>query len=288
MSFTSWSQIQASAAFSGKKGARAVSHNGAMYLTGGDESTTPKSTEVWKSTDGITWALLTSSPGWAGRSVHGCVSDGTYIYVFGGSSGAVLNVFYNDIWRSADGITWVQMNATCDWDYRHEFGFAYMGGAIYVYGGYKRTTPGGSSSRCNDVWKSIDGGLNWTSLGDASWDDRREMAYGTYDSKIWCLGGDATSGWKNDVWWSSDGSSWTQQSNAPWTTRREHQAFEFDSKLWIVSGTQYSPRVYMNDTWYTPDGENWTQYVTSPDYTARADAAVVFFNNGVYIIAGES
>lgn len=298
MAFDTWNELTTSALNVGRKGPRAVSHKGMIIVTAGSDGlpSTYKHNDVWKSIDGTMWEMIVSGgidAPWVGRSVHGMVSDGTDLYLFGGSTSAYS--YLNDFWRSQDdGETWELLNSGCDWPSRHEFGYAYMNGRIYVYGGY-------NGQRLNDCWSistSSDDALSgaWTEeMSDSAfgygsptqWTSRREMAYCVHEDKIWCLGGDSNGGYENDVWYSSDGATWTSATSAAeWSTRREHAAFSFDGKLWIAAGGPTAK----NDTWYTSAAttdEPWIEFIPTIDYDARLDAAILFHNNGVYIISGE-
>jgi hypothetical protein len=58
-----WIEENSVAAFSVRVSHRVIETNGYMYLTGGFTSGVANS-EVWKSSDGITWTPLISAPGW--------------------------------------------------------------------------------------------------------------------------------------------------------------------------------------------------------------------------------
>lgn len=298
MAFDSWTQITTSAAFPGKKGPRIVVHQSKMFLTGGDpDDGGEKTSDVWVSLDGNEWSATTLSattsggdPAWAGRSVHGLVSDGDYMYIFGGSTtaGPVLN----DFWRSQDGVYWELLNSACDWSPRHEFGYVYMNGRIYLYGGF--------SGYKNDCWSistssydSLTG--SWTqemadtgSPGANQWSQRREMAYCVHDDKMWCIGGDS-GGFNNDVWYSSDGATWYEATSAAeFDARREHAAFSFQGNLWIVAGWNGTLK---DDSWYTSAAttdDPWIEFVPTISFTPRFDAAVTFYDNAIYIMAGDT
>lgn len=85
-----------------------VSHLGALYLFT-DDATNP----VLKSTDdGATWATAGANPGFegtSGRLSYGVCSDGTYLYVMGGQSGATNSC--QKVYRSADGTTWAELGS---------------------------------------------------------------------------------------------------------------------------------------------------------------------------------
>ncbi|EKX44153.1 hypothetical protein GUITHDRAFT_139994 [Guillardia theta CCMP2712] len=68
--------------------------------------------DVYSSTDnGATWKLATASAAWAPRASFGFAADhnGT-MYVYGGTSG--VDTFYGDLWRSNDGVSWYQVQAS--------------------------------------------------------------------------------------------------------------------------------------------------------------------------------
>ncbi len=78
-----------------------------------------------------TWNTSTTGP--AARYRGGAVSDGTYVYVFGG--GDSVGGYYNDLWRWDPGTeTWTQL-ANMPTGKQNMQG-AYWNGKIYVPGGY--------------------------------------------------------------------------------------------------------------------------------------------------------
>ncbi len=78
-----------------------------------------------------TWNTSTTGP--AARYRGGAVSDGTYVYVFGGGDSA--GGYYNDLWRWDPGTeTWTQL-ANMPTGKQNMQG-AYWNGKIYVPGGY--------------------------------------------------------------------------------------------------------------------------------------------------------
>lgn len=83
-----------------------VSHLGNLYLF-----TQSATDPVLKSTDnGATWASAGANPGFegpGGRFYYGACSDGTYLYVMGGSTGATNSC--QKVYRSTDGVTWNEL-----------------------------------------------------------------------------------------------------------------------------------------------------------------------------------
>jgi hypothetical protein len=60
---------------------------------------------------------------------------------------------YQDVWSSADGITWTQETAAAGFGPRWHAALIVHGGEMWVAGGF-------SLSFLNDVWRSSDG-KNW-------------------------------------------------------------------------------------------------------------------------------
>ena len=78
---------------------------------------------------------------------------------------------------------------------------------------------------------------------NAGWSGRYGHTSVVFDNKMWVLGG----GYKNDVWYSSDGINWVcATENAGWSPRDDHTSVVFDNKMWVLGGG------YKNDVWYWP------------------------------------
>ena len=86
-----------------------------------------------------------------------------------------------------------------------------------------------------------------------------------FDNRIWVLGGAQTPYvYRNDVWYSSDGSTWTRATAAAgWSPRYGHTSVVFKDKMWVIGGRDASGM--LNDAWYSADGVDWTRTIrTAP------------------------
>jgi hypothetical protein len=101
---------------------------------------------------------------------------------------------------------------------------------------------------------------------------------------MWVIGGNNSTGDKNDVWYSSDGVNWTRATdNAGWTARGDHTSVVFDNKMWVIGGWDNKAK---NDVWYSSDGVNWIRATAAAGWSARASHTSVVFDNKMWVIGG--
>jgi len=57
--------------------------------------------------------------------------------------------------------------------------------------------------------------------------------------------------------------------------------------MWVIGGLNdnLDPT---NEVWSSTDGLNWTQVTTNTTFTARCSHAGMFFNNKLWVIAGQT
>jgi hypothetical protein len=87
-----------------------VDDNGQLWLLGGaNESDRRTFNDVWKTTDGITWTLVSESAPWSGRYWHTVAWFDGKIWMLGGMTPGIE---MNDVWYSEDGIDWKELKST--------------------------------------------------------------------------------------------------------------------------------------------------------------------------------
>ncbi|UCE94670.1 MAG: hypothetical protein JSV73_05205, partial [Flavobacteriaceae bacterium] len=255
--------------------------------------------DVWKSSDlGKTWTnilpsnefLPPSAQHWQSRAYFQSVKKGKYMYIIGGQNfkleekdnplypfcppiegcdGEPLpctekilesnSDFFNDVWRSIDGIIWEQMKENEEispddenpshWAGRAGLSAVKFKKALYVMGGSYNDDPavvGGPPTRVyfNDVWKSMDNGETWERvLKEAPWEKRAGGIAIVKDGYMYMIGGEdgftcpfdpnfppqaqppcLDPPYFNDVWRTKDGVNWDLvTANAGWAPRPGHQ-----------------------------------------------------------------
>ena len=227
------------ASWFGRRYHQAVQHRGRLYVLGGYTSVDKNDAWSWAAGES-SWRKETENADWPARRGHQAVSHNGRIYVMGGRRYNPDNrsyTYYNDVWSSADGISWVN-EGNAPWSGRYDHQAVSHMGRLYVLGGNSGSN---NSHRRNDVWSSLDG-RSWQQekANGSAWEKREEHQALSHDGRLYVLGGNAGrsgSGYRNDVWWSTDGKSWEKEpGNAAWLKREAHQAVVFPPSL-VLSGT---------------------------------------------------
>ena len=170
-------------------GASFVVFKGRMWVLGGTESFYDHSeamvkNDVWSSADGKTWRLEVEHAGWSKRAHAQAVVFDNKIWVMGGGLWHPEHVAVNDIWCSADGVDWTQVNAAPPWQPRLWFSSVVYRDRLWVLGGWSK-----ENGNFGDVWYSKDG-KTWTELkSDVIWKNRHELSAYVFKEKIWVAGG---------------------------------------------------------------------------------------------------
>jgi hypothetical protein len=264
----------------------------AMFLIGGfsvDDSSGYRryNNDVWKSTDGLNWDLikertypeLDSLYDWFPRMNHAVViapAEGKKcLYLIGGStmleSGSARYAYryFNDVWRSFDGINWEDMHSE-DFGIRsgHAATVDPTTGRIYIQGGMHGIifdNPLGQSHPLPDwhwLWSSDDG-RHWVPENDTAEFDqgylyRAEHKLAFYNNVLYAFPGKTNSNMHYHfaleehvtIWKRTNDNVWSVDSNGSDTDARYSYGFvEFDHKVWILGGdtNAHGPS---NDVWY--------------------------------------
>ena len=110
----SWTQLSTVPGFTttanNRNGHTAAVLGGNIYLIAGLNGSTAEK-DVWRSTDrGVTWTSITSNAPFGTRYKHSSAVLGDTMYVIGGYSDPGTGTYLNDVWKSTDGINWVNVH----------------------------------------------------------------------------------------------------------------------------------------------------------------------------------
>jgi len=123
-----------------------------MFVMGGTDGQRHYFGDVWSSTDGKTWSLVTDSAGWGPRAAFAAVVHDSMIWVMGGTN--LPQVRHNDVWCSTDGRDWTRVADSTPWAKRYGLEGLVLNGKIWILGGIADT------SYPNDVWYSAGLGVS--------------------------------------------------------------------------------------------------------------------------------
>lgn len=243
-------------------GVRAMPRGGVMdgnfYIMSGRAGMIKIYSDVWRSSDGINWKMMTAKAEWGKRAYPEVEIVQGHLILTGGQS---LSTFYNDVWRTADqGRTWQQVCAEAPWDVRAGHHTTTIDDVIYLFGGARN-----SFNRIfyPELWISKDLGETWDLRAELPQDmGRAGMQVVHIDGTMYFMGGDHDKpvfqanwpGRRNDVWKSEDeGVSWELLGQAPWAPRTGHQCTVHNGKVILIGGHAQGPYKYrqilMHDMW---------------------------------------
>lgn len=259
-----------------------VNVQGTIYILGGvidaGASLNIPTNDVWSITPGTGWQLCTGAAPWSARAEPMVVNGAgdTALLLMGGVD--ATNTALNDVWASADGVTWVQLLEEAPWAPRYGATCLVHQGTFYLIGGYD------GSQVFNDIWVSIDG-KTWGELVSSAYWPARAFAAGfsfNYNGRpaIWLVGGaDVTLTGMNDVWFSVDGGkNWTFAVAAFPTGILAAGFTVYNNKMWIVNGRSGAAvATGLNTVYNSSDGVAWNQITTVGPWQASSSGALVLF-----------
>lgn len=264
--------------FAGRYGLQVLAFANQLWVIGGHDGDTTAMSDVWASSDGVSWIQKTAAAGFPGRWFHQAVVFNNRMWVIGGSDLTSFGV--SEIWSSADGVSWTREATSAPFGYRTRHQVVVYHNKLWLIGG---NSGGNSGTRYNDVWSSSDG-IHWTQeTASADFAPREDHRVVVYDDKMWLIGGCAGScnfsfGGKSDVWTSTDGVHWTQQAaDTDGWFLVAIPTVVFNNQLCLVS----------NNSIVSSNGTKWTS-LASGDTTlpGRYYAQAAVFKDRVWMIGG--
>ena len=171
----------------GRAGLSAVSFKGKLWVLGGsqgdDLSITPGGgpncrvvfNDVWYSQDGSEWHMATDNAPWEARAGGVALVKGGWLYYMGGEKGFTgEGDYFNDVWRTKDGMTWVEVTGPggAEWSPRPGHKCSVLANHFVCMGGFAALDPFPPNFDTNpsDIWVSKDG-ADWTQVSDSPWDN---------------------------------------------------------------------------------------------------------------------
>ncbi len=133
----SWTQATEAAPWSARSYLQAVVHDEKIWIMGGGNYVPEyhATNDVWCSTDGANWELVTPNAEWSPRLWFSSVTFRNHMWVLGGwSNNPARN--WGDVWYSKDGKSWNQLQSHISWKERHEHSAYIFRDKLWIAGGH--------------------------------------------------------------------------------------------------------------------------------------------------------
>ena len=212
----SWTSVTGNAPWGTRAKMAVVVFKNKMWLIGGQSISGPSNAliikmynDVWASDSGSQWDTVSFEAAWQPRCGHTAAvfphENVQHIFVIGGSD---LSRYFNDVWRSHDGVEWTLVTAEAAFAGRWLHATVSFRNNLWVLGGHTCKAPPSTQqpetyvcsrtnkdpgSFYNDVWYSKDGAYWRASTTSARWSPRAAMSVHVFTQprleNLWVVGG---------------------------------------------------------------------------------------------------
>ena len=290
-----WVRVAEKTAFQPRDSCGEVALGGKLWLMGGWFTSfvdTPR--DVWSSSDGKEWTLVTNQAPWKHGDLPMTLAFKDRMWFMGGWHGGRLAgaTASAEVWSSVDGKEWTQSTAEAGWSPRIASGCVEFDGKMWILGGIERYYDGTDASLKNDVWCSADG-KTWECVTPAAeWAPRAYHQALAFGGKLWVFGGGnyvPKYAAMNDVWSSTDGKTWTKvTAEAAWSPRLWFTSVVYRNRMWVVGGWSNNPSKNWGDVWHSADGAKWLKLETPTAWKERHEQSTWVFQDKLWLAAGHA
>jgi hypothetical protein len=292
-----WSQNASGAPFGHRQGHGTVVFNNQMFLMGGfqnDATTTAIMGDVWVSSDGATWTLVTAAAAWGARLNFSLVAANNGMYLYGGQ--LADTTMADDVWFSTDGNTWTNLTMAATGVGRDAANLFFFQNQLWIVGGYSDAA---GTIPINDVASSPDG-ATWLVTGPIFPTGRAIMAGVVYNNQMWVIAGvDSTNVVTSEVWSSPDGITWSLVTAAAGFTARggaqavafktptSVNAYRYDT-MWLLGGND-GVTGDLQQVWYANlNSALALTYALNPAVSGQPYQFATFLNGTKLLIKNQS
>ena len=284
-----------------------VSFNNYLWVIGGKSYSGEPLKDIYKSSDGKNWSLVSDNAQFGARFGHSCTVYNNKIWLSGGikiddEEGVT---YLNDIWNSSDGATWTKVADSRE-TYNYEDDPVFSRRAYHNMLTYKNKlwvmlgeSPDGL---VGDIWCSTDG-ITWTDRSKIVVPRKRASAIVFKDSNdsdyesIFVYGGYGKNNNNEEtalnelLLFKDKNTNWIKESsNIGFTPRFGSSITVYNNRIWLLSGAgnNESNPSYIAEILASNDGLNWSNMFFNIDFKPRANHQAVIFNGAIVISGGEN
>jgi len=267
------------------------SFRGKLWVVGGAEYSSLPYTPVWNSDDGVSWTPVTTFGDGPYRLRSQLVEFNNRLYLIGGEGsrfGYVDDFYRDDVWSTADGITWTETTPDAPWSGRWDHSAFVFNGRLWIVSGAVYPSYVGG----DDAWSSADG-RNWVQETSGGPFSTGAMA-AVMNGRIWVVGGTTSSdSLSASVYSSADGRTWrTETTTAPYPGRLGAAFHALNGRLYLIAGWTGWDRATgadfrANDVWSSADGINWVEEVHEAPFNPRYGQGTTVHDGRIWVVAGD-
>lgn len=295
----SWRSFPNTDSWGWRDGAGLLVKDGQLFLLGGYRAGEGSQNEIWSSNDVQHWTLLNGEAPWPGRHGAAWVVHAGRLFVISGD----LN---DDVWSSADGITWRKDAIGAPFGKRYTPNAISDGKQIILYAGQYWAPYDWCAFEVvcravglSDVWSSADGNT-WTQLTKSAPWAGRGLVHGAayFQGRIYVIGGGLKMGLPgytvaetvaefSDIWSSADGVSWRLEANTLGFLPRTHFSLvSTPNGCFVSDGSVGTQGNFSNDLFFAPDCVNFKAVRGTLPLQRRHASSMAYFNGSLVILGG--
>jgi len=248
-----------------------VKWNDTLWIIGGNVKGDYRgSNETWFSRDGITWTKATPHAAFEARYDHSSVVFDNKIWIIGGitavrnESGMYSNTRKNDVWYSADGITWEPATRSAEFPSSDNTRAVVFDNKIWIY-------------KDSGVWNSING-RNWSPVNSTFVIPMYSKNPVVAKDQMYVVSSGAF-----DLFWNSqDGITWHKGTTPPFSNENYlinsyANIVVIDNAIWMFrSYNDHKSYQWESDIWKSEDGVKWILVTDSPAYAKGIENFIEF------------
>eukprot|EP01013_Petalomonas_cantuscygni_P011441 TRINITY_DN24884_c0_g1_i1.p1 TRINITY_DN24884_c0_g1~~TRINITY_DN24884_c0_g1_i1.p1 ORF type:complete len:389 (+),score=33.53 TRINITY_DN24884_c0_g1_i1:81-1169(+) len=252
-----------------------------ILMLGGSNETNATSDVFASDDNGLSWKLLTATPGWPARAWHGAAANSTGVVLITGGQVPGGEMFGDMWWSSDGGNTWVKHSDSEYYGMKRDMSVvALSSGNFLLSGGIDDY---GYRSSELYVTRDVSGDWEYWSYFEGGFSSHTMLV--APNGSLALLGGMTDSGLLSGVHVSHDeGLSWTSR---PVPGREGHVAGMMSTGRIVVAFGYESNVTFLSDTWVSDDlGITWADLDPSDVPLPRAHAGSVVLPGDRFLVVG--
>jgi hypothetical protein len=229
---------------------------------------------IYESSDGAHWQAKSTDAAWGMRFKAADASFAGSLWRAGGfEPRGEERTYFNDVWRSRDGIGWSRLTADAPWSPRAGAHLVSFRDSLWLVGG----EPNDGS-----VWSTRDG-VRWVSHRETGLPAAAPQAVVSFNGALWILGHGRWEAATSDIWTSPDGTHWRRVlSRSSWEPRTDPGVGVATGRMWVIAGAG------RNDVWSSAEGTVWVRSAAELPGPPRTADFVVSFRDAVWVFGGKT